>query len=56
MRGTFQTHLLAFSLLCLLSKVRGPQALKCTAGFLGVVGEMLNHGQGHPGRIPEGLL
>lgn len=41
MRGTPQTHLLAFSLLCLLSKVRGPRAPKCPADFLGVVGEDL---------------
>lgn len=38
MRGIPETHLLAFSLLCLLLKVRGPQALKCAADLLGVVG------------------
>lgn len=45
MRGTPQTHLLAFSFLCLLSKVRGPWAPKHTAGFLGVMGEVRNHCQ-----------
>lgn len=34
MRGTPQTHLLAFSFLCLLSKVRGARAPKHPAGFL----------------------
>lgn len=40
MRDVPQTHLLAFSLLCLLSKVRGPRAPKRLADFLGVVGEV----------------
>lgn len=38
MRVTLQTHLLAFSLLWLLSKVRGPWAPKHPADFLGVLG------------------
>lgn len=46
MRGTPRTDLLAFSLLCLLLKVRGPWALKHTTGFLGVMGV------GTPGRTP----
>lgn len=38
MRGTPQTHLLAFSFLCLLSKVRGPRSPKTYCWLLGCGG------------------